>query len=130
MPNLSRTRFIAEIDCKTQTMNRTVPFVFLVDEEHETAGMHTIGFDKTVWDEMGSPQFITVSVEPGDKLNEDDTNVDYVRVYEDVAGDWRWAAIARNGKEVSSGQGHRDAHDAKRAANGVLGHDVEFREEN
>lgn len=38
-----------------------------------------------------------------------DEVVDYVIVYKDAAGEWRWRAMANNHKEVAaSGEGYKD----------------------
>ena len=36
-------------------------------EEHR---LHEFKMDKSVWEDMGSPETITVTIEPGDALNE------------------------------------------------------------
>lgn len=55
------------------------------------------------------------------------SNVEYVEVYIDDAGDWRWRAIAGNHEIVATGESHGDSRDAERAARGVLGEDIEIR---
>jgi len=39
-------------------------------EAREEMRLHAIGVDRAVWDEMGEPDVITITIEPGDKLNE------------------------------------------------------------
>jgi uncharacterized protein YegP (UPF0339 family) len=57
------------------------------------------------------------------------TNVEYVEVYEDRQGSWRWRAVAANGEIVIPPEPHTRDEDAERAARGVLGEDVEVRRE-
>jgi uncharacterized protein YegP (UPF0339 family) len=57
------------------------------------------------------------------------SNVDHVNVFQDDADEWRWQAVAGNGEIVAQGEAHERKEDASRAARGVLGDDVEVREE-
>lgn len=57
------------------------------------------------------------------------SDADYVRVYRDTAGEFRWAAVAGNGEIVAEGESHRDLRDAARAARGVFGDTIEIRDE-
>ena len=41
------------------------------EEEGEVIVWHELQLDKRVWEEMGRPEKITVTIEPGDKLNEE-----------------------------------------------------------
>lgn len=60
---------------------------------------------------------------------EDDSNIDHVRVYEDIAGGFRWTAVAGNGEVVASGESHTRREDAERAARGVLGGSIRIVED-
>lgn len=42
-----------------------------------------------------------------------------IEYYEDAAGEWRWRLKGANGETVCTGEGHRDKHDAQRAATGA-----------
>ena len=42
-----------------------------------------------------------------------------IEYYEDAAGEWRWRLKGANGEIVCTGEGHRDKHDAERAATGA-----------
>ena len=42
-----------------------------------------------------------------------------IEYYEDAAGEWRWRLKGANGEIVCTGEGHRDKHDAQRAAHGA-----------
>lgn len=41
---------------------------------------------------------------------------DKIELYEDTSGRWCWRRRARNGRILCSGEQHRDARDAERAA--------------
>lgn len=56
------------------------------------------------------------------------STVDHIRVYRDVAGEFRWAAIGGNGEIVATGESHPRKQDAIRAAHGVVGDDVPVRD--
>jgi uncharacterized protein YegP (UPF0339 family) len=53
-----------------------------------------------------------------------ETNVDHIVVYRDLASQFRWRALARNGEVVSEGEAHTRMEDAARAALGVFGPDM------
>lgn len=42
--------------------------------------------------------------------------MDYIEIYEDKAGGWRWRRVAANNEEISSGESHQRYSDALRAA--------------
>lgn len=42
-------------------------FFYKVNDDNEVEGQFS--FEKSLWEDMGSPQTITLSVEPGDLLN-------------------------------------------------------------
>lgn len=48
-------------------------------------------------------------------------HVTRVRVYEDAAGEWRWAGYAANSREVAdSGEGYTNHDDARSAAESLF----------
>jgi hypothetical protein len=61
---------------KSQTvlkLSKRYPARVVFEQEPENRNemrLHAIGIDRKVWEEMGSPEVITVTFEPGDKLNE------------------------------------------------------------
>lgn len=66
MSDLAKTQTVMQISTKTRMMpSNTVPF----DSQDGVYRSHQFFLDSLVWDDMGSPDTITVTVEPGDKLN-------------------------------------------------------------
>lgn len=69
--HMTRTRFILEIP-KGWTKGRDASKVYFQrTEADEDMRQHEMYLDKSIWEKMGSPETITVSVEPGDTLNEE-----------------------------------------------------------
>lgn len=69
MNALSKQRSVFSISSKTRMMPKnTVPFDTEVDGE-ESVDCHVFFVDKALWDDMGQPHEITVTIEPGDTLN-------------------------------------------------------------
>ncbi len=51
------------------------------------------------------------------------TGVDHVKVYRDLAGEWRWTASAANNEPVaSSGEGYKHQGHAERMARDMFPH--------
>lgn len=76
---LTRTRFIL-VTPKGHTKGRDarqIFFTYAVDGEGSWADFrpHELQMAKDVWKDMGSPAKITVTIEPGDKLNEEEADV-------------------------------------------------------
>jgi hypothetical protein len=63
---LEKTRTLMEIDTETQILKPgTIPFVSEMRN-------HILYVDKEVWEQMDTPDEITVTIEPGDKMNEEE----------------------------------------------------------
>lgn len=69
---LRRTK-MGSILTKTRTiMHRKNALVFTCEDGEEEYANHRLAFDGDVWDDMGQPDTITVTIEPGDTLNVDE----------------------------------------------------------
>ena len=67
MSNLMKTRSVLEHQPHAGSPELVV-FTGPNDEGDESRG-HILSVNREVWDEMGSPEAITVTIEPGDLLN-------------------------------------------------------------
>lgn len=67
---LAKTRTVLtvlSISSKTRMIpSNTIPFDAGEDEESRS---HVVFVDKSVWEEMHKPDTITVTIEPGDRIN-------------------------------------------------------------
>lgn len=63
---ITKSRFIAEFD---SVDGLHVNFKHQVYEDDAQSPHRYTRIDKEVWSAMGSPQVVTVSIEPGDMLN-------------------------------------------------------------
>lgn len=81
MNDLTRTKFtMVNPKGYTKTADSNQVFFALEDESDlpdadRSARFHEFFLDKRVWVDMGHPETITVTVEAGDKLNEEEGNV-------------------------------------------------------
>lgn len=69
MTEIAKTSTVMHVSTKTRMMvGNTIPFDCDADGRD-----HHFFLDKTVWEDLGSPETITVTVEIGDKLNEEES---------------------------------------------------------
>lgn len=71
---LTKTRFVL-VKPGGYTKGHNVEQIFFAYEADgdETTRMHELQMDLGVWRDMGGPETITVTIEPGDKLNEEES---------------------------------------------------------
>lgn len=68
--SLEKTTTRMEISNQTRMINpNTVPFDCGEDEDYDGRA-HVLFLDKSIWDDLDNPQVITVTIEPGDLLND------------------------------------------------------------
>lgn len=65
---LRKARYVMEVPSSLDVDNRRVNFIVPPDDRH-TGARTCLLFDRLVWDDMGQPDTITVTVRPGDRLN-------------------------------------------------------------
>lgn len=78
MPNLTKTRTVLQHNGTVARHTADVERGPVFDSADEDGGRLTVlTLDQSVWEDMGSPHEITVTIEPGDLLNvETDDEVD------------------------------------------------------
>lgn len=65
MPNCTQTRTVL---VRTRFKNGQPVYTQVVDADEEPR-LHSVTLDADIAEEMGNPEIITVTIEPGDKLN-------------------------------------------------------------
>lgn len=70
---LTKTRTILQTSFGwSKWRDATQVFFALSADEEDVARRHEFLMDRLVWEDMGSPTTITLTIEPGDKLNEEE----------------------------------------------------------
>lgn len=64
---LTKTRTVLDV-LAAGTHSPQIPF----SDQDDGYRSHTLYFDRQVWEDMGRPLTITVTIEPGDKLNREE----------------------------------------------------------
>lgn len=66
---LEKTRCLLRISRHTRMIPpNTIPFDY--DGDEDDVRQTQVFLDKDVWDDMGSPETVTLTIEPGDNLND------------------------------------------------------------
>jgi hypothetical protein len=69
---LSKTRTVLKFDVRTTTVSGSSMKATVMFDQTETEGGNAVPYlalDQDVWEDMGRPNEITVTVRPGDRLN-------------------------------------------------------------
>jgi DUF1680 family protein len=69
MPKLSKTRYVLDLDTDRPDGDRVQ---FTSEEDPRVIPSLALRLDAAEWQALGSPEVITVTVEPGDLLNEEE----------------------------------------------------------
>lgn len=70
MTELTKTVAVLSRATMRAAITDHVGFMAFPDSDDERVRMHHVAVDAEVWRDMGEPDVVTVTIEPGDRLNE------------------------------------------------------------
>lgn len=117
---LEKTTLVLDLSTKTHPvlLPGAVPFEYPNDESENRDTM--LWLDKAVWEDMGSPEQITATVESGDKLNTIENHAKIADFYDIFQGHdklWYVRLVSNNGETIFTSEGYaHESHAAKIAA--------------